>query len=317
MSGSLGVAAVVVTFHPDECVDERLAKIRREVGRMVIVDNGSPADIRQTLETWAVVNRATVVANTENRGLAAALNQGMAWCEAEGYEWIVTFDQDSTPEPGFVQALVATAESFADPARVAVVGAHTFDEQTGREDRWLRSTWFGFRRVYCEGSDLSGVTFVITSGSLTRIRAWRGLGGFDEGLFIDYLDHDLCLKARRSGWDICVSAKDRLAHNLGSKREVVVAGRTIRPTFHSAVRHYYMMRNRILMWKRYGWRYPHWWLFDLVFGTMNTVRVMLAEDARERKLFAMLFGLWDGLCGRRGPMPENRSSRLSGVRHDQ
>jgi len=93
-----------------------------------------------------------------------------------------------------------------------------------------------------------------------------------------------------------------LAHNLGSKREVVVAGRKLRPTFHSTTRHYYMARNRILMWRRYAWRYPHWWLFDACFGTLNTMRVLVAEDHRCDKFAAMLRGTWHGVLGRRGPL---------------
>ncbi|SRR5208283_94288 len=296
------IAAVVVTYFPDDRVTERLTAIRGQVDRLGIIDNGSPAETRTVLETWAAANGAAVLANEENRGLAAALNQGMAWGGEAGCAWVITFDQDSMPQPGLVAALLATAQSAAVPEQVAVVGANTFDERTGREDRWLRPAWWGFQRASCSSDDLHGVTFVITSGALTRIRAWRELGGFDEGLFIDYLDHDLCLKARRAGWEVCVSASARLAHNLGAKREVAVAGRRLRPTFHSATRHYYMARNRILMWRRYAWRYPHWWLFDACFGALNLLRVLLAEDRCGEKLAAMLRGTLHGVSGRSGPM---------------
>jgi len=296
------IAAVVVTFNPDERVTERLAAIRREVGRLVIVDNGSSPEIRTVLANWAEINDATVLANAENRGLAAALNQGLVWGGSAGCEWVITFDQDSTPQSGLAAALLATAQSPAVSERVAVVGAHTFDERSGREDYWMQPAWFGFRRVRCKEVDLSGVTFVITSGALTRVQAWRELGGFDEGLFIDYLDHDLCLKARKSGWQVLVSSAARLAHNLGSKRGVVVAGRTVRPTFHSAGRHYYIARNRLIMWKRHAFRFPHWWLFDLSFGVLNTIRVLSAEDSRGEKLAAMFRGTWHGVLGRSGPL---------------
>lgn len=301
MNVSSPVAAVVVTFFPDDRVTERLVAIRGQVDRLVVVDNGSPAETQTMLETWAAANGAVVLANAENRGLAAALNQGMAWSEAAGIEWTITFDQDSTPQPGLVAALLATAKSATTADRVAMVGARTFDEWTGREDRWLRPAWWGFQRAPCSSGDLTGVTFVITSGTLTRVRAWRSLGGFDEGLFIDFLDHDLCLKARQAGWEILVSGEARLAHNLGAKREVAVAGRRLRPTFHSAPRHYYMARNRILMWRRYAWRYPHWWLFDACFGALNLMRVLLAEDRRGEKLAAMLRGTLHGVSGRLGP----------------
>jgi rhamnosyltransferase len=287
-----------------------LIAIRSQVERMVIVDNGSPAGTQSMLGAWGAANNAELISNAENWGLAAALNQGMAWSEEDGCEWAVTFDQDSTPRPGLVAALLGTAQSAGASDRVAMVGAHTVDERTGREDRWVRPAWWGFRRVQCVGGDLHGVTFVITSGTLTRVRAWRSLGGFDEGLFIDYLDHDLCLKAHRAGWEILVSAGARLAHRLGSKREIVMAIGCMHPTFHGPIRHYYMARNRVLMWRRHAGRFPHWALFDATFWTLNIVRVLLTEDRRREKMAAMLLGIWHGLLGRRGPIKStmNRTS---------
>jgi len=315
MNNTTPIAAIVVTYFPDDRITDRLAAIRREVERLVIVDNGSSPEIRVKLESWAAQNSASILASTENRGLAAALNQGLVWSESEGCEWAITFDQDSTPQSGLAAALMATALSSAMPDQVAIVGAHTFDERSGRDDRWLQPAWFGFRRKSCGQADLVGVTFVITSGALTHVRAWRKLGGFDEGLFIDYLDHDLCLRARKAGWQVLVSSAARLAHNLGSKRGVVVAGRMLRPTFHSAVRHYYMARNRIIMWKRYAFRFPHWWLFDVLFGALNTLRVLLAEDERRQKLTAISGGTWHGILGRSGSLDE-ASNRKASCTHD-
>lgn len=302
MNPKFPVAAVVVTFFPDDRVTERLTAIRDQVDHLAIVDNGSPPEVQAMLRVWAAENGALVLANTENRGLGAALNQGMFWSAAAGSEWAVTFDQDSMPQPGMVAALLGTAQSEPRPGRIAMVGANTYDERTGVGCHWLRPGRCGFCLVPCSTVDLEDVTFVITSGTLTRVRAWRELGGFDEGLFIDYLDHDLCLKARMAGLEVCVSAGARLAHNFGANREVWVAGRKLRPTFHSATRHYYMARNRVLMWRRYAWRYPHWWLFDLCFGLLNTFRVIVAEDQRWRKLSANFRGTLHGLLGRSGPM---------------
>lgn len=302
MSAMDSVAAVVVTFLPDNLVFKRLETIRAQVGIIVIVDNGSTSETVSLLREWAARPAVALVCNEENRGLAVALNQGVRVAADEGYTWVITFDQDSTPASGMVKALLETSRQEPDPSTVAIVGAHTYDERNAvRPDWWLRSRRYGFERVGCDKSDLHGVTFVITSGALTRISAWESLGRFEEGLFIDYIDHDFCLKALRAGWKVRVSAKARLAHNLGSKREVTTIGRTFRPTFHTASRHYYMARNRIWMWRRYAIRFPHWWLFDVCFGLLNTARVFLAEDHRLSKVVAMLRGTLHGLIGRSGP----------------
>jgi len=38
------------------------------------------------------------------------------------------------------------------------------------------------------------VTMLVTSGSMIELATWQALGGFDEGLFIDYIDTDYCLR---------------------------------------------------------------------------------------------------------------------------
>jgi rhamnosyltransferase len=307
MNGRRPIAAVVVTFQPDAGVQGRLAAVCQQVERLIVVDNDSGEPARTLLRNWAESAGAVFIANAENRGLAAALNQGMRRAEDEGFEWVVTLDQDSTPQPGMVAALARSVLAAPKPERVAIVGANTVDERRPEiADRWLLpGHWhMGFRRAACRGADLPNVTFVITSGSLTRVRTWRELGGFDEGLFIDFIDHDFCLKAHRIGLEVRVGSDARLLHNMGAKRAVKVAGRRLCPTFHSATRHYYMARNRILVWRRHAWRYPHWWMFDVCFSTLNSVRVFLAEDRRREKMAAMLRGTRDGLLGRRGREPQ-------------
>jgi len=293
-------AAVVVTFFPDEGVGARLERLKAEFATIIVVDNGSDAESRRRLEVAGV----RLLPQERNLGLAAALNIGLAEAERQGFRWAVTFDQDSTPRPGFFEALWKSRESHPSPERVAVVGPRLVEERAGDETcRWIvphpRRRWW-FSRIPCVDRDLSGVAFVITSGALTDLRILREIGPMDEGLFIDYIDHDYCLRALAAGYDVVVSAGAVLLHNLGAKRDIRVAGRTVRPTFHSAKRHRYMARNRWVLWRRHARRFPHWATFDAVHSGLNAMRVLLFEDGKMAKLGAMLRGAWDGLLGRQG-----------------
>lgn len=297
------IAAVVVTFHPDEGMAGRLCALVRECARVIVVDNGSDPAIAERLAG----DRIEVIALGRNRGLAAGLNTGLRRAVELGHEWAVTFDQDSTPQPGMVAALWRTRQGFPAPERVAVVGPCLREERIGSEDhRWVtpheRCRWW-FRRVPCRERDLAGVAFVITSGALMDLRAFGKIGPMDDGLFIDYIDHDYCLRARRLGFEILVSAEAVLTHNLGAKREFTVAGRKVRPTFHSARRLRYMFRNRWIVWRRHARRFPHWAAFDLVYSHYNLLRILVFEDQRGRKLLAALRGTWDGIRGKQGEIP--------------
>ncbi len=148
---------------------------------------------------------------------------------------------------------------------------------------------------------MDDVTIVITSGALTNLQVWEKLGGFRDDFFIDYVDTEYCLRAKRAGYKILVSAGAKLYHRLGDKREVKRLGLTLKPTFHSPLRLYYVARNRVPMVREYALEFPHWFLFDVVAGAYNTLRILLTEDKRLQKLGATVQGTWDGLLGRMGP----------------
>lgn len=289
------VCGVTVTYLPDESVEDNLALMVAECGLVVVVDNGSSPAAHRSINS---VGGAGLLALGENLGIAAALNRGFAQAEALGFQWVVTFDQDSRPASGMVDALLRTMADATVSDKIAVVGANTIDASfPERLEQWPMAggNCFVLRRTPCSEKDLSGVATVITSGSLVRVSCWRELGGFDEALFIDYVDHEFCLRARSAGYDVRVSARARLIHSLGSKRVVQVLGRELTPNFHSPLRHYYMARNRIVVWKRYAWRFPYWFIFDASDVARNLVRVFFGETEKLKKFSAIIRGTCMGL----------------------
>ncbi len=296
--------AVVVSYHPGPEVEETLRLVVGQCGLALVVDNGSSdADLARL----ASVSGVQLMPQGRNLGIATALNLGVARAAELGFSHALLFDQDSRPERGFAAALAATARSHP---RAAVVVPRIVEQGAApRPYRWARRhprLRFVFERVACGEADLPEVTMAITSGSLVEIDAWRALGGVDEALFIDYVDTDHCLRVARSGRTIAVSAGAVLLHRLGDRRDRRVAGVSLRPTNHAPVRHYFMARNRVHLWRRHAFARPDWAAFDLSYLVYNTFRVLLSEESRWRKLKAMALGTWDGLRGRIGPCPPAR-----------
>jgi len=302
------VCAVVVAYYPSDSVCDNLRAVVREFGRVLVVDNGSGPE---TTRMMGAVAGVELLALGENLGVAAALNRGAEWALRNGYSWMVTFDQDSLPAPGFGNGLWA---SHLRHPKAAVVGACIVEGgATARNYLWVcqHPQWPGlFRRVACERSDLSTVTMTITSGSMTNLSVWKELDGFSEDLFIDYVDIDYCLKVVRAQRTIAISATARLEHKLGARQTGRMLGKDLRPMHHAAFRHYYMARNRVIVWRRHALAVPHWALFDLAFAGYNCFRVLAFEKGKWIKFKALVFGTWDGLCGGSGPCPGNRLSML-------
>jgi rhamnosyltransferase len=303
-----GFCAVVVTYHPDESVADNLRAMVRECGRVLVVDNGSGADAGERI---AAISGVTLLALKENTGVAAALNRGARWALDHGAKWMVTFDQDSRPQPGFTAALQATHERNL---AAAVIGSCIKEAALGDDYRWLRPKrrWPGFfQRVgMSPGEDLADVTMVVTSGALTNLDCWSRVGGFDEKLFIDFVDTDYCLRCRAAGWRIAVSADARLEHHLGRRETRELAGMVFHPTNHPPLRHYYIARNRVAMIRRHGWREIHWLSFEGAATGLWLFRVLAFERQKITKLRAMVLGTWDGLLGRFGECPPARRRSL-------
>lgn len=296
------VCAVVVIYFPDARFRRRLMAIAAESDHVLVVDNGS-----QEQSSAGLPGSIEWMGQQRNEGMAAALNIGLARARALGFNWAITFDQDSTPKPGMLAELWATRASQPIPARVAVVGPRVHEERFPNEEilyvvQHPRCRLLFQRPPFIEGRDLAGVAFVISSGALLDLAILDRIGAMDAGLFMDYIDHDYCLRARRNGYEIVVSSTAFLAHNLGRKQEYRIGRTSIRPTFHPPQRLRYMYRNRVQMWWRYALQFPHWAGFDALFTIYSLARLLLFEDQRGAKLWAALLGIKDGLLRRSGPI---------------
>jgi len=301
------MVAVVVLYNPHPDVLGNLRAMAREFHRVITVNNGNDAGLPSGIFDMPTVEVSSLY---ENLGIAAALNIGFSKAADLGVEWVVTFDQDSMPQPGFGVEIMATARRIPN---VGLVGPYIHEESVGNKARWLsphpRLPLF-FSCVPCVEKDIPDVTMVITSGALTSIKAWREVGGFEDKLFIDFVDTDFCLRLRSAGWRVAVSSRARLMHHLGKREARKLMGKTFFPTHHEPIRHYYIARNRVLMVGRHSLRHPHWLMFECAAVLMWTFRVLVFERRRDKKIKAMILGTWAGLRGRFGTCPQSIVERL-------
>jgi len=280
------VAAVVVTFHPEPDFAAKLASLLPQVGAVVVVDNGScPADL-PARDDPTFAGQVEIIANGENRGIGAALNQGLRRTKERGFSWALTLDQDSSPLANLVAAGGRAFEAHPERDRVAAIGASV----VGKEEP-ATTPAAAFRRM----------TAVITSGTLQSIPAWERLGGFREDYFIDCVDTELCLRARSRGLEIIQATEPALGHRIGIPSRKWVLGRWMIPTNHSPLRRYYVTRNRISLWRKYARSDGRFVLRDMRQSIREWVGIVFAETNRPAKLRAILAGFRDAVLGRYGP----------------
>jgi rhamnosyltransferase len=283
------VCAVMVTHNPQPTFAANVAAIAMQVGRIVIVDNGSSDDsARQLLELEGLAS-CKVIRNLHNLGIASALNQGVNHAMDGGFDWICTFDQDSSIGNGFISMMLGTYHKSTAAEKVALITPTYVDRDSGIPLRL---------RADCSGEILA----TMTSGTMIPARVILGLGLFDETLFIDAVDTEFCLRARRQGM-LILQSPAVLTHSLGRTTYHRLFGLRFGATNHSAARRYYIARNRWRLLARYATDWPWVWR-EIKTMLFDTTKIALVEEHKWSKFCAMAAGSLDAVAERMGKRRE-------------
>lgn len=284
-----GSVAVITAYRPDAgSLASFVAALRPQVEAVIVVDDGSGASAPFD---GAVEAGAILVAHDENRGIAAALNTGIAGARAHvDAEWILTFDQDSSVSPDYVASLVATAQAAtAAGIRVGLVAPRRVEGLPALED--------GTRDGFVLGSE------PIQSGLLIPVAVLDAVGPFTEALFIDCVDTDFWLRVRDRGLEVVLDPSAELGHALGRRHVVRALGRELHVTHAATFRYYYLARNRILMNRMHGRGRRAWALQQTAADLRHFAIALVLVPGRRRRLRAILAGVRDGWRGRTGRIP--------------
>lgn len=280
------VACVVVFYHPTPASLETVRLLATANPVVVVVNQADTAQIT-ALKQMA---RVDVIQNPENLGLATALNQGLAFAfDQLAMDYVVTFDQDSTPDIGLPNALVqALVAEGAD--HVACLGPRLLDRKSAHASY-----------AYDQSAERPLRPRTIpTSGTLFTRAAWRQVGPMLELLFIDGIDHEWCFRAYEKGFHVAVSPQVTMLHDMGDTG-IRVFGR-FKPIHRSPIRHYFIIRNTLYLCSLSY--VPKGWKVSEVFKTVRRIAVyLLVSTDRGRSARLMCRAIRDGIAGRLGPCP--------------
>lgn len=284
------ICAVIVTFHPDEQLKDRVDKILRQSGNVVMVDNNSsPMEIEMIKGIVSSMNNCFLIENGSNLGIAEALNRGVEFAKRKGSKWVLLFDQDTVIEDYMLESIYEVYAAYPEKDKIAVIGSNFTDTYT-------------HKNVYGNEEDKSSLWLemltVITSGSFIPIDVFDRIGYFRSDFFIDHVDDEFCLRAKYKGYKILLTRKETMRHSFGATTMHKFLWRRVGTSNHSPLRRYYMTRNHIVLIKEYLTREPAW-VIDTVFTRFKSfILMILFEEKRLLKLKAMLRGFINGLFGR-------------------
>lgn len=266
----------IVTYNPDMSrLDENISAVLNEpVDHVLIFDNGSK-EISQILG-YAESKGIEIYKNNSNAGIASALRYIMDYAVSKDYDWVMTLDQDSVIKPGLVSEYKAYASKLKDSAMLTcVIQDRNFQDEISHDSKPRK------------------VIRCITSAAFTNVKSYQKTEGYDEKMFIDYVDFDMCYSLIEAGFKIYQIPFVGLLHEVGNGKNVSFLGKQQIVYNHSAFRKYYLIRNSIYCAKKHpqfdsprkvrlrAWR-------EMLF-------VLLYEENKKQKLKRMCRGYLDGI----------------------
>lgn len=294
------ICASIVVFHPNlDHLQDLLTRIRPQVDAIVIYENTEENSIQRWITEHFHDAGIELKRCEQNVGICAAHNSNIQWALAYDFTHILLLDDDSLPGKTMVRRMLRAWHRLKNQQlKVAAVGPSFFSMESSEPYFFIRLEGFRFNRVYCRDicDGCPPVDYLISSGSLMELSIFETVGLFDPSMFMDYFDIEWCLRAKHLGYQ-CFAVYDAQLHHRLGEGNVTFMGHTT--SVHSPLRHYYIFRNMLSLYRRpfVSWK---WKVADSYRIPLRAVFYSCACTPRWQHLRMITLGLWHGLIGRSG-----------------
>lgn len=276
------ISAVVILYNPEMNVLDNITTYVNSVDKLYIVDNSEQKNVF-LLDEIKKYQNVNYIDNQGNQGIAHALNVGCFKAIEDGYEWILTMDQDSSFRETILHSYLDCSFNHPDLSNVA-----------------LFSPTHSITQVETMGCDASYPYVVMTSGNILNLQVFIRIKGFEEKLFIDEVDHDYCLKAKLNGYLVIQFSNIFLNHELGEPKWIRRKGEAVSYRAHSPLRHYYITRNSLYCWKKYRRHYPDFIKDRQVYLLKTLVFALMHGSHKMARIKNILLGIYHFIVGHYG-----------------
>lgn len=272
MIDGMKILCGIVTYNPEiELLIKDVQAILPQVDEVLVVDNAS-----KNINNVRSIDDIRIIPNTKNFGIAKALNQIMNYADQNGFDWVLTLDQDSISDGTLVTSFVDTINGHPEEKIGALSPKIIYkgNEQLTRND-------------LAEGK----IDWCITSGMFTSVKAWAESDKYEEDMFIDFVDMDFCFDIRKHGYEIYYVPTASILHELGNMKSITIGKYSLWIEKHNYKRKYYQIRNLIYVYHKYRMSRSKL-KFEIA---VEFLKVVVFEDDKARKISSMRKGKKDGL----------------------
>lgn len=303
MEEGISIASVTVAYNGAKFLPPHLEALKRQsrkLDEIVVVNNASTDETSNLLRDQ--YPDVTILNLAENGGVGGGYAAGLGYAALQRkHEWVWLFDQDSVPaDDGLEKLLKGLQDTGEARASVGIIAPLCVNPATRVYYPGL--SWRGANLCatpLTPGQKLIYADSVLSSGSLVRRQAIEAAGLPRTDFFMDFVDHEHCLRLRRHGFKVVVVQDTFLEHTLGEPEERTFFGLSKHWTDHPPWREYYMTRNEVFTMRQH---YPAWKFKAFTFYRLgrHAFDLMLFGKARRDCLAMMWRGYLDGRASRLG-----------------
>ena len=278
------ILAIVVTYYPEKSLLKRNINAFIEHVDKVLIWENTPE--LEKFKYRFIQHEKVEYCGDGINSISHALNHGWHYAKDKDYDYLLTMDQDSQ------------WNDFDDFLKHTVNNPDTPVGVWGPFCCWENET----QSINKSESIIQKYDCIITSGMLISIGIIDRIGGWNEFFDIDCVDDEFCLSANRLGINCYVIGMCKMNHHLGNPRLVKILGKTAHVPNYTYKRLYGIYKSHVVLLR--------------MFPEVQSIRslflnhwlplikwIVVCENDRLRKFFAILGGMIKGLVCRIPPKP--------------
>lgn len=228
----MNFAVIIVLYYPDSRLDESIKTLTNIdlVEKIYLIDN--TPNFKYNLKSSYKIKYTFLNTNT---GIGNAQNIGMEFAKNDGFDWVMTLDQDT----------IVTKELF--------IKYKLFLKNVSSNVALINSDYYDINCncLKYNNNKVIEVNEVISSGSLLNVSIFFKVGMMKKEYIIDLVDNEFCYRLIKNGYKICVLPNKGFEHRLGNIKKCSFMGREIHIYNQSPIRTFYRTRNSVWFSKQY------------------------------------------------------------------
>lgn len=285
------VNALVTLYEPNRNQVNNVKKIRDQTDSLILCDNS----LNDNQKLFSEIPDAVYLFWGENRGLSKAFNtvlmdQGFGWDESD---YVIFFDQDTVIPDRHVEKLVLEYQSLKNQNQNAGCLGPVYYNTSSQMLEVPR------KKIPITKHVLK-VKSVITSSMLCEYGNLKQIGFWNEEIFLDMSDWDLCWRFLEQGFLCCMTDVSIVRHSIGEgERKIGPARMRIGKPF----REYYQIRDCLYLLHKTYTPCKFRLRFVLMLLVRSPLHILLFADRKDRLKF-ILQAVRDYRDGVRGPLAD-------------